>query len=1102
MRFKQVTRKRPSRLKLNERNFVRANNETHERVLGRLLGDLKTFDFYHRTDLIYDMASHPRLPRDFQPLYESGRTFHGTINLANHLRPDRYIYWLLGLFAANYKSLREFCYLKERVSNQILEGDAIGALKLLADLSKISECWWSIETAIHINREILGNDTKGYIKQLKDAYPNLNIAGITSDLLILSESASADFYVDTVLDRLREFHSSEIPSAIQHAGAESCLLLPAVFDKDRTVTLHSLYDYRSWSLFDQYLLFKDILCENIDDAALRESPAFNLIESLAHKVEDFELTNMLADHRCDDPFVTEIVKSYTYGDYSNVVAAIDAAVRSKSSKAFGLLEIYARARIYANSLGQSHTFFDKIADEFGKVLMLDARSAERTAYLIKIGIKFRRESWAKSLIFHVFSLGKADGTAELVERARLQTRSLGSLNTPKALHREFDLTDHVTVDTAAIPQHRILRHSSEPLAHAVDSAVFPIYSDYLDTQSRYLLESGNITAATRFCIDEYLKNNVAFDYLPIRFLCQTVTASETRGDSDDLLALILLDIYSRERDSAFELIKTERFESFLEERGSHQPSMIFASQPLTTYEAYFLRHLCVPAQLDNLVEYDSYDDIIHERVAILDLLTKERASDVDEIRSEKDRVLETLFSEKLRAKIESGKLFVDVQALEAHRRHIYENLFAQAKTLAGGVGLEPIDPDSPNLDSPDLVQIVDESLVAVTSSERSSLMLRIFSQAVGDFALNENYGLDKYLSAEVRHIVFTTQLRACFEKRQLLTSQKNGQYCENEYWIKKYNYVAPELLVQVDRCFQEFSQNIDHILQTVNDRFRVTTKDLSSNSVFDFRPYHDRLVRVSKMVEASESFDSFFQLLIAFMWELAGEGARSAQLVINETLLGDILRTVDRLDAQIQELKGNVAMHDLMQELRYLRTDIKNEVELVLNWFRFVGSSDSNTYEKLSVVMDAAVSSFLSIFRHRGKELRYTQERSDLLLNYNEARSLFIALFTALENALRYSTDDSSVCMSHRKHVGYDELTITNKMRERPIDAARFVKQLKEKWSEKYSRLSTIEGGTGLYKMFNLLSNASAGFTLDIAVEGDLFNSMIGIVHENFAHRG
>lgn len=1096
---------RPSRLEINQRTFVKSKGDTIQSVQSRILTDLKTYDFYDRRDLIRAIAEHPNLPKNFSPIYGEGRAFHDVINLKNWISEESYPFWLLGMFNKHRGLLKEVLKAREKISSQILKGNAVSALQNLTLISKISESWWSIELAIHINKELLGNDTKGFIKHIQDIYPNLNLSGITNDLLLLSESNTAQLYVDTILGRQKEYRSSSIDGAVESGAIESCKLLPLYYDSSRTPSFESLFDYRTWSIIDQYMLFRNVFMELSVKGEI-EPDWLSEITSLVNEIDDQEVANFISNQHEEDEFVSNIIEKYTCGEYQVVIQNIQNEVLNESRKSFGLLEIYARSKIYMATVGNEETFFDILANEFARILMLDPKSSERAGFLYKVSVKFRNEAWAKSLLYHLVSTQEWRNQGDVVEVLRKQTICLGRYNTPKGKNPKFRLRDIKFGEKFDIPEHRVLRHKNEVVSEVVlEPSIFPIYSDYLKTQSLYFIEENLLSNVFDFSIGEYLRNHVAFDFLPIRKLASLIAGLERGANFDYVSCLIIFDICGREGDSSFDEQKTELFEEYLEFSGTYQPSKMFQPDKIDSKVSYFLRNLCIPAQLDNIIQFGSNDEVIHERVAIIDLLIFARIGSIEELRAEKDKVLETLFSEKLRAKLEAGKLYVDVQALETHRRHVHVGLYEQAKSIQGGVGLEPLSEDGSTIDSRDLVQINKKSprshVLAVASSERSSILVRIFMQAVSDFALNENYGLDKYLSAEIRHIVFTTQLRSCFEKAELVTVQKNGKYLPNTYWAKKYNYVPPELIQELDFIFSEFSGEVDSILAKVNERFRVTVTESTSDNIFNFSPYHSRIVRISEIVNTSDSFESYFKALIGFMWELAIESARSAQQLINDVLLVELIEAVDRLEEDVTTEKGNFAMVDLMQSIRNSRTEFKKEIELVLNWFRFVGSEDVQTYERLGVVIEAAVSSFQSMFKHKGKDLVFTQEKTDLILNYSEARALFISLFTALENALKYGASGTPVVIQHQAVATVNRLTISNQIGDEIQDAELFIADTKAKWTNAYSNLSTAEGGSGLYKIHNLLTHASIGFNFDIEIRDSQFSALMSLNNEYFNNR-
>lgn len=1091
---------RPSKLRIDERSFVKARGETNEKVFRRVVFDLRRFGFYGRADLVGSIARHRNLPVDLLPIYPPSRKFHGMKLQGDDISGAHYPYWIIGIFKNQCKLLKQFLVSRAHINSEILKGNADAALQALSQLNQQSRSWWSIETEIHITKELLGRDTKALVNGLRELYPYLNLSIITSDLVLLSESSSVSIYSEKVLGRIKEYKNANIEGAEHYGDLESMSLLPLYYDPKRVPSIEALHNYSEWSIFDQYLLFRTIVMENQEPQNFL-GEFFEEVLSLAKSLEDWELLNILVPHAGTGALVDSIVEKYTYGDYQAVVQQIQNLVQIGSTAVYGLLELYARAKIYSGASTENNTFYDRLANELGKILTLDQKSIDRAGYLHRIAVKFRKEAWAKSLLYHLAAIQQYRTEPDLVEVARRQTFCLGDLNTPKAKGEDFNPKSLAQPVTDQVPRYRLLKHGEISNTESLDPTAFPIYSDFLLTRCELFSKEGLFWDGISFYIDEYLKSRVAFDHLPFDEACRKIEEMERDEGFDHLAAMVALDIYDRESEGRFDELRTDIFLEYLETKNTHLPSKVFSEAILSPLQGYFLEKICIPTQLDNIIQFESYDDVIHERVAIIDILIANRAGGIETLAAERDKVLETLFSEKLRAKIETGKLYVDVQALESQRRHVYLELYERARSLGDQFVWEPIDsmPATPAMPVGSLSQSESES--AKATGEKTTVLATLYLTLAFDFALNQKFGLDKYLSAEVRHQIFVPQLRACFEKNKLVTVQKHGEYLTNDFWRDEYNFVSKEIIGRLDEILKDFSEKIDNVLSRVNDSFKVWIAGDPGSQPFDFSPTPERLMRLAKIVNSSTTFEVFFNSLIGFMLELAVDGARAAQQLINETLLPEVSAYLDELEAEINNWKGNAPLFNLMQAIRNARSDFTKEVEVVLPWFRFVGSDNLQTFEGLGTVIEAAVSSFRSIFEHKGKTLTYNSAKSELILNYREARSLFISLFIALENALRYGCSETAVSINHKIEQGRDLLIVTNRTGNKIEQPEDFVRLRRKEWENEFSPLSNQEGGTGLYKINSLLTGSSPGFSFDISVSEFMFNALISLDHGYFSHR-
>jgi len=1094
-KFKKI---RASQLHFDKKIFAKKSRDTDDSVDSRVAAEINKFQFYRAPKPIYDLAASDALPSRLVPLYGGVREHYELINVVGGLVPDVYVYWMLGIFKKCSSELRNFNSLRKKLNSCFLNNRSVQALAVLEEINGISKSWWAIRYEANILKELQFKDTKSYTQEVQNNIRRAKVGKPVLDLQLMSESSSITPFVNEILSRMKEYRSSGIQVAIDNGAYESCELLPFHHDPARRVTFSSLAFNHHESVIDQYVMFKDILSE-IEDVAVYGEEILSLIKEVALELGDEEILAAIGEEFPASDVVSDVLANYTRGSYDDVLKEISHQLCENSDEVFALIEVYAKSKIYAGKFTDKASFYDRLANDFADVLQGDAKSLAKIEFLLKICVKFKAESWAKSLNFHLLSALEEVTDPVIVEAARKVTVVLGRINTPKANNKDCGI--FVVGQEEAVPLHRRLKYSNGEAAH-FEKSQFPVLADYLKIKSRMLMHEGLYLEAISFMISEYLANKVSYRFLPVVSICQAAIELDKTTPENYIACMVALDIYGREVNSAFDESKYETFEEFMATHHTHRPSEIYVDKPLGDLDSYFLKNICVPAIFDGLREFQSNDEVVLERVAILDLLIERRTSGLDDLRLEKDSVVETLFAEKLRAKIESGKLFVDVQAFEQQRKHHYKALFEEAKSTNGGVLLEHLGEEEGPIKSDDIFEIVEGSALAVAANEKTDLLLNIFHSAVKDFALNENFGLDKYLSAEIRHIVFCTQLRACFEKTDLVTSTKDGVYLPNEYWARRYITVNKHICDQIDEKLCEFSSKVDEILNEVNERFRVEVYKKDSSSIFEFLAYYHRLVRVSELITKSGNADDFFSGLLNYLWELASENAREAQVLINDYLASAVFAALDKLESDLNFVRSGVAIVELLDVIKIARSMFTKEIELVLNWFRFVGADDSRNLERLGVVVEATMSSFDSIYGHKYPSPVLVQNKSELLLNYREARALFISIFTALENGCKYGSSGQPVAVEHTRAEEGDFIFIKNSLdnfdKQKAVD---LIEREKSKWTVENSSLTRSEGGSGLYKIYNALTHAADGFSFDIRADAISFAAIIGLEHESFNNR-
>ena len=1079
----------------------RTNRQDSTKQIHKVLDYLSGLDRDKNYRLIRKLAASTSLPQILTNRFTLGSPMK-TYNFEGILSLKSYFYWQVGLFENNASLIRQFNMLRTKLNQEILFGDFANCINYMDEIDQLTINWWCCEIRTHIAKDFLKLDSKAILEKLS------SIIGDDRHQLkyikVMSES-NMEIHTKLLIDQLMEYKTAGLDNVINFGECLRLLYLPhhKLLSKEAVdCSLDIMKEYHGLPIIDQYILFKAIIASYAGDFRNLEKHKLGIIEELITTLDDAELKNLFYPPEKENEYVQTVLNEYTFGNYKNVISLIK---KKKSKEVFGLIEVYARAKVYTGD-STTENLFDIIAFKLGEILQVKPESDNNINFIISLCNKFRHEEWAKCLHYHLSKILHEKYERRQIEALRVQSLALGNLNTPKVLIRDYIPNSFSLLKEKKVPFDRSLKYDKyKQQTLIITKTMFPILSDYLKIQAKIYIEQSNISSLAYFICQNYFKNNLSYLFLPISKACNMISEIHHEKPNNRITFMIVLDIYSKMYDKKYDDLKTDIFEDFINASTGYEPSKLFETNQVSAEELYFLRYICTASQLDSIVHFISNDEVVIERVAIIDFLInhyklRKNRVEVLALLQERDSALESLFAENLRAKLETGKLYVDVQAIEARNKHIYEAYFKKAKSLEGGILLDANDETNAIND----IYPINENKSVIASSRKMDLIVDLFYQCVRDFASSEEFGLDKYLSAEIRHNVFFGQIRSCFEKSFLVTEHSDEGYASNTYWLQKYTYISNKFMSLIDRRLMRFSEDIDQLVNNFNNRLRVVTHN-ESNAIFDFSCYYARAYELSRIIDNAKDFNAFFVDMIDFMWSIAELYAKSCQQIIDESFKPSVYALIEELERDLTSLRGKTAIVSLMHEVRLVKSAFSNEIENVINWFRFVGKSDREGYEPTEVVVEATVSSFMAVYGHKSQDLTVKSVKSNNILSYRESRALFICLFTTLENSLNYRISNSNFILVHRIDENNDDIiTVTNEINSFPssVAANKFINEIKNIWNSDNSELNVLEGGTGLYKMHDYLYKCSERFSLDIVIPDSLktFITMVTIKNENFTH--
>lgn len=1049
-----------------------------------------------------DIFRHPLCPTSINCRYKKIEdSFTNYIFNFRNFREE--LIWLKNLFIINKNHLNSFLIKKKELEIKILNSNTVDAFRILEDIEQnISFSIWGIETKSHIKKELLKEESSEYLNSVRNQVNHHIMNFFIQQILLKSESQDIYSFIDNLKFVLKEIRNTKANDEINtFADMASSYFIPYEYDMDRDVNSRSFTYISNYSIIDQYLLFKSFIIENkLYGEAFPENEQKIINEIVFEIIEDEELINLYNDVDTLSDINTDymsIIKDYTISNYKKCHEKMLSLIKTDIN-AMCFIELYARCNIHLN-LDNKTVFYEKISHDINNILMCNNKALESIYNIEKIAIKFKFSLWTIPLLVNLYRY--LDENKDLMKQKNKEMALFGKKITPYnldkfeykeliknfsinekelVLHRQYKLIDIDNLDNDSFTKFYIDLESE-----------IEIYSDYICLYANSLLNRKMYVECVEFIVNTYLKNSNYYIILPIRRL---LNIFESEGiEYNEIYLSILYDIFNRKIDSCRFDEYIEKFQDFIDSFETYLPSEIFKGQKLGTKEKYFLKNICIPEVMDVYPEYKSTENLKKERINVLDILvlnSDEKDSDYSNYISEKIKLFDEIIFEQLNTDFESSKIYVDLISLRNMKEDLYRYLFETYQ-------ISVKNHESNEKDGYVLLDKKDkESWIPIT--DLGSLIRKIYLHLLGDFVNNTDYGLDKYLSTDIRHGFFVTNLRTSVEECFLITEiNDKNVYDDNYYWLNKYSIINDDIKNHINSLLKEFSRNFDTLLKDTNDWFKIRNEEDvdPGKGLFDFTPKRERLDNLKKVLENVNDFESFFESLISFMWDITDEATVNTKNQLDTVLRPNIIKLFDKLEEDIINAKQTIPCEDLLTSIQKSKYNVSKDLDRILNWFNCVRSSNDIQVYDLKSVLKTSVNTYLQLKKTESINIVFNNHETGILIVYREIKALTSAFYTALVNATLYKIENTNIDVDIIDGDNKIEIYIKNKFKlPQNVTNIDYENRLKQNFSSTLCNLTKTEGGSGLHKIYNLVINASDKFSFNIKVEKDeTFIAIIGI---------
>ncbi|WP_298694463.1 hypothetical protein [uncultured Sulfuricurvum sp.] len=1036
------------------------------------------------------------------------------------------LFWEASVIKLFSAELNDFLDLKRQYVVKFLKSEFKEAELILNDIqNRFGYSLWLLE-----NRIIFLDKTVGLKAQkefMSDIVQDKKNDGL---LQILIEYISTRTEKNINSDKFEDYIATLYKNISKYENTEG--YIDYLSFKLKTFSIYPIKNYlnvlineTNSSIIDRYNTFLSV-CQHLFSIEENEV-LISSLKVLEKTIDDPYLKKLMYFTKVTQKFnyddlsdqVNNVFEDYTKGEYQQCIQK-SKLILVDNPFLIDVAEIYVKSHIRMNSDIESvnNDLLDEILLNMKNVIVKNSRSQEAYKNLYKLTYTYASQNWSNQIYnflqneFHDDNnrtvhqnniLGKLNDVVflpkaiELLKTFESKNEYLEKLELlyqcPKMIQLFKSNIDtktktEVKYDAILIPNERKMIYMGDSFiqeeeyqkALSIFNTLLVDSNDILYRQKaligkiRSLIRSDMLEETINIIVNEYFHNPYIYVIFPLKEIIDLFDLEEISDKKNTYLYLcIIYDIYlnNLNKDKFKFLDLQDLYEDFLFENNFETPAML--KSVIGMYEKekmiYFLNHICIPSIMDSSPEFSSTNQIMEERIKICQILTEIDSKNLEEYQDEIKEYTSRLMLNKKVAEIEQSKIYVDIDGIkksqEVKLKEAYERY----------ISLEEIDNGDEEFIQ---FEIDDTQTLMIPTQDRRILLFKILFDLRDQFVLSSEYGLDTYLSVNIRHGTLTGMLRKPLEQEKIVTlkDEKTNIYIDNIHWKNNYKYVILEkTLEDIIGLLNEFSRKVDGLINKLkNEWIQIATEDKKTTGLFDYSLYIEEVKKVELKIENDLNYEEFVNILIDFLWEITEDNLKIIREKIQSEMIPEYISIFDELLKNLSELREIDKCHELIQAITRSRTEMQNTLTQISGWFKRTEIFNTQDYDIL-FALDVAQENIKNIYPHKTMILN---KKADTYKLKGETFYSFVNVFiTLLDNVIQRSkTDvyDVSIEISFNNEKNTIDLYCTNKINyteqeieENKLKIAQLVPSLNErKGMENVKK----EGGTGFYKIIKILN--------------------------------
>lgn len=970
----------------------------------------------------------------------------------------------------------------------LLQGD-IGGLKrnLSSNLEKNGYSFWYISNYLNV---LAINNEYEKINQTIELYTSQNDVQIVEWMISNLYQVIKGTDIAKVLDESTVIMNNEFieGGASSIASLSSLLYLPYSL-YDEFDTSHALSMLQEFPVIDSYFYLTN-LANNICSGNSLYEKQFGVVFPIEVLKLVVEVESVIPSKRLksirenlefyinsDSNLISGGVKSEAYnlyaeGRYKEVVSLLDGKCKLTMVD-ISNLNIYVKSCLYTKSRPNIESTF--YSDIFNNVLELyRLRNVEQSINeLVSVIIRFNNTGLSKHILLAIRNA--IPSFLNDSQYNRLIT-TLNSDSTPISFVRSnplmfidqaiFPKTDNLILRTdikktisANSKENNILKRLDEFKEKTL------VHKDYVELKIEYLKASSKWKELIEFSAKELIDLPDVVHLLPMEEMASYIDDNGFYTQS----SVIFSYYYNFQKDKRIGYLLNECFEEFLVANEIKHPSSFFNKKNNVTLKEAFIfdkvANLNVIAYI-GCCKNDS--ELSSERLSIIENLKRLGAINSSKYNEEYSQILNDYIVQSGVTEMSYAKILVS------------KSLFISANLDSASKYMEQFKNQDEENSSELYQDLKAGDKLTFAKGAKNEIALKLFEDLARSFLQNDDFGLDKNLSSEIRHSFFSNQISSSLYNENLLAElDGTDNYTMNSFWVNKYSYVNPTVMSQIEDEISETTNRINALIEKAENWMNVGIGPQKEDVIFMFNKLSiDEFESLKEILVTSQSATTVVEVIYNILVLQLEEKLTEMKRLLNEVFLIEIEDLLKKLTNSVDEIKQYVQLKELSESIKRAVESIKDDIKIICEWFALKSKNSANSYP-INQVIEIAIKCFNDCFSNQVEfDLDVT---SDSLIEGNHVNALVFTLINCFHNASKYGNSNNKIRVSFKGTTDEYSLSIGNaitKQHEKYLKNGHLDRITQKVKELNDSALLRVEGKSGLYKSAHRLKSASKKYQL------------------------